>query len=53
MTQKRPIEKRFQLVAEYLVIKIKRTRSYSPCQNWKVEQSHREDGKIPYGRKNI
>ena len=42
---------RFQLVAEYLGMKIKRTRPYSPWQNRKVERSHREDGKILYGRK--
>ena len=42
---------RFQLVAEYLGMKIKRTRPYSPWQNGKVERSHREDGKILYGRK--
>ena len=52
MTQKKPIEKtRFQFVAEYLGMKIKRTRPYSPWQNGKVERSHREDGKILYGRK--
>ena len=32
-------------------MKIKRTRPYSPWQNGKVERSHREDGKILYGRK--
>ena len=42
---------RFQLVAEYLGMKIKRTRPYSSWQNRKVERSHREDGKILYGRK--
>ena len=42
---------RFQLVAEYLGMKIERTRPYSPWQNGKVERSHREDGKILYGRK--
>ena len=42
---------RFQIVAEFLGMKIKRTRSYSPWQNGKVERSHREDGKILYGRK--
>ena len=42
---------RFQLVAECLGMKIKRTRPYSPWQNGKVERSHREDGKILYGRK--
>ena len=42
---------RFQFVAEYLGMKIKRTRPYSPWQNGKVKRSHREDGKILYGRK--
>ena len=42
---------RFQFVAEHLGMKIKRTRPYSPWQNGKVERSHREDGKILYGRK--
>ena len=42
---------RFQLVAECLGMKIKRTRPYSPWQNVKVERSHREDGKILYNRK--
>lgn len=42
---------RFQLVAEHLGMKIKRTRPYSPWQNGKVERSHIEDGKILYGRK--
>ena len=32
-------------------MKIKRTRPYSPWQNGKVERSHREDGKILYGKK--
>lgn len=32
-------------------MKIKRTRPYLPWQNGKVERSHREDGKILYGRK--
>ena len=36
---------RFQLVAEYLGMKIKRTRPYSSWKNGKVERSHREDGK--------
>lgn len=30
---------------------LRRTRPYSPWQNGKVERSHREDGKILYGRK--
>ena len=32
-------------------MKIERTRPYSPWQNGKVERSHREDGKILYGKK--
>ena len=31
-------------------MEIRRTRPYSPWQNGKVERSHREDGKILYGR---
>lgn len=42
---------RFQIVAKSLRMKIKRTRPYLPRQNGKVERSHREDGKILYGRK--
>lgn len=42
---------RFQKIAEGLGMKIRRTRPYSPWQNGKVERSHREDGKILYGRK--
>lgn len=42
---------RFQKIAEYLGMQIRRTRPYSPWQNGKVERSHREDGKILYGRK--
>lgn len=42
---------RFQKVAESLGMNIMRTRPYSPWQNGKVERSHREDGKILYGRK--
>lgn len=41
----------FQKIAENLGIAIRRTRPYSPWQNGKVERSHREDGKILYGRK--
>ncbi|MGI6377508.1 MAG: DDE-type integrase/transposase/recombinase [Bacilli bacterium] len=41
----------FELTANKLGIKLKRTRPYSPWQNGKVERSHREDGKILYGRK--
>lgn len=32
-------------------MKLWRTRLYSPWQNGKVERSHREDGKILYGRR--
>ena len=32
-------------------MELKRIRPYSPWQNGKVERSHREDGKILYGRK--
>jgi len=32
-------------------MQIRRTRPYFPWQNGKVECSHREDGKILYGRK--
>ena len=42
---------RFQKIAEGLGMQIRRTRPYSPWQNGKVERSHREDGKILYGRK--
>lgn len=42
---------RFQKIAESLGMQIRRTRPYSPWQNGKVERSHREDGKILYGRK--
>ena len=42
---------RFQIVAEFLGMKIKRTRPYSPWQNGKVERSHREGGKILYAKK--
>lgn len=42
---------RFQKIAEDLGMQIRRTRPYSPWQNGKVERSHREDGKILYGRK--
>ena len=42
---------RFQKIAKDLGMIIKRTRPYSPWQNGKVERSHREDGKILYGRK--
>ena len=33
-----------------LHMKLRRTGPYSPWQNGKVERSHREDGKILYGR---
>ena len=42
---------RFRKVAESLGMRIRRTRPYSPWQNGKAERSHREDGKILYGRK--
>ena len=42
---------RFQKVAEGMGMEVMRTRPYSPWQNGKVERSHREDGKILYGRK--
>lgn len=41
----------FQKIAEKLGMSIRRIRPYSPWQNGKVERSHREDGKILYGRK--
>jgi len=43
--------RRFKRIAESLGMQIRRTRPYSPWQNGKVERSHREDGKILYGRK--
>lgn len=42
---------RFEKAAEKLGMRIRRIRPYSPWQNGKVERSHREDGKILYGRK--
>ena len=42
---------RFRKIAESLGMRIRRTRPYSPWQNGKAERSHREDGKILYGRK--
>ena len=33
-----------------LHMELRRTGPYSPWQNGKVERSHREDGKILYGR---
>lgn len=41
----------FEKAAKKLGMDIRRTRPYSPWQNGKVERSHREDGKILYGRK--
>lgn len=43
----------FEKAAKELGIEIVRIRPYSPWQNGKVERSHREDGKILYGRKNF
>lgn len=44
-------ESAFEKVAKEQNMQIRRTRPYSPWQNGKVERSHREDGKILYGRK--
>ena len=44
-------ETAFELAAKELEMMIHHTRPYSPWQNGKVERSHREDGKILYGRK--
>lgn len=41
----------FEKTAKALKMELRRTRPYSPWQNGKVERSHREDGKILYGRK--
>lgn len=41
----------FEKTARALNMELRRTRPYSPWQNGKVERSHREDGKILYGRK--
>lgn len=41
----------FEITAESLGMNLRRIRPYSPWQNGKVERSHREDGKILYGRK--
>lgn len=41
----------FEKAAKELGMELRRTRPYSPWQNGKVERSHREDGKILYGRK--
>lgn len=44
-------ESAFEIAVSKLKMELKRTRPYSPWQNGKVERSHREDGKILYGRK--
>ena len=41
----------FEKAAQQLEMELRRIRPYSPWQNGKVERSHREDGKILYGRK--
>lgn len=41
----------FEKAAKELGMELHRIRPYSPWQNGKVERSHREDGKILYGRK--
>lgn len=41
----------FEKAAKQMKMEIHRIRPYSPWQNGKVERSHREDGKILYGRK--
>lgn len=43
-------ESLFELAVKKKGWKLRRTRPYSPWQNGKVERSHREDGKILYGR---
>ncbi len=45
------LENAFEKTAKSLNMLLRRTRPYSPWQNGKVERSHREDGKILYGRK--
>ncbi len=40
----------FEAAVKALGMVLRRTRPYSPWQNGKVERSHREDGKILYGR---
>lgn len=40
----------FEKADEELHMQIRRIRPYSPWQNGRVERSHREDGKILYGR---
>jgi len=44
-------ENAFEHAVKALGMELRRTRPYSPWQNGKVERSHREDGKILYGRK--
>ena len=44
-------ESAFEHAVKALGMELRRTRPYSPWQNGKVERSHREDGKILYGRK--
>jgi putative transposase len=44
-------ESAFEKAAKALNMELRRIRPYSPWQNGKVERSHREDGKILYGRK--
>ncbi len=44
-------ENAFERAARELGMVIRRIRPYSPWQNGKIERSHREDGKILYGRK--
>ena len=44
-------ESAFEKAVRELGMHLRRTRPYSPWQNGQVERSHREDGKILYGRK--
>lgn len=44
-------ESAFEKSSKSFEMQLRRTRPYSPWQNGKVERSHREDGKILYGRK--
>ena len=44
-------ESAFEKAGRQLDMALRRTSPYSPWQNGKVEKSHREDGKILYGRK--
>ena len=41
----------FEKIAKALHMELRRIGPYSPWQNGNVERSHREDGKILYGRK--